>query len=364
MVKAVVLTEPRKLTVRSFAKPNSLPSGLLIRVLATGVCGTDPHVYEGRFSVPYPVILGHEVYGIIEAIGADCRVKSSQPLSVGDRVVLVPGRVCGSCIYCKLYPDEEQLCTQRLIYGINMNCNEYPNLTGGYSEYLIVGNGFHVERVPFTWSDTIGLLVETLAVAMRAVERGLREIEHGTNTGVRMIIQGTGPVGLCALLAAQSVTIKPIVLDLLDHRLAVAEKLGAMKAVNITGMGDDELKNAIYEQFDGSGADLVIECAGTLDAFRQGLRLVRRGGTYLEMGHFADIGGLEIKPSIICQNDLRVLGSVIAPPSMFPRAVALLDRNISIVSQLLGPPFQLDQAEQALHNVMKTKEGIKTYIVP
>ena len=364
MVKAVVLTEPKKLTMRSFAKPTSLARGLLIRVLATGVCGTDPHVYEGRFSIPYPVILGHEVYGIIEAIGVDCSVKSSQRLSVGDRVVLVPGKTCGACMYCKLYPNEEQLCTQRLIYGINMNCNEYPNLTGGYSEYLIVDNGFNVERVQPGWPDTVGLLIETLAVAMRAVERGLREVECGTNAGVRMVIQGAGPVGLCALLAAKASTIKPIVLDLLDHRLAVAETLGAMKAINVMGMSDDEIKNAVFEQFGGSYPDLVIECAGTLDAFRQGLRLVRRGGTYLEMGHFADIGGMEIRPSIICQNDLRILGSVIAPPSIYPRAVALLDRNISVVSQLLGTPFPLDKAEQALHNVTKIKQGIKTYIVP
>ena len=174
--KCAVLEDVNKIVLREVEVP-LLAEGMLIKVYACGVCGTDPHVVKGEFkATKFPSVLGHELYGEIVEISDNCQVECiNGDYSVGDIVALVPGISCGKCIYCKELPEDEQICPHRTTYGLNLPMSDFPVLGGGYTQYSIIKNGFKVYKVNKTWEFGYGVLLEPVAVTVKAVERGDRK---------------------------------------------------------------------------------------------------------------------------------------------------------------------------------------------
>src|SRR4051794_6150902 len=183
-VQAATLLGPRQLEVRSYPYPDELePGAVLLRMLASGICGTDKHTFRGETeqyagtekarSTPYPIIQGHENVGVVAAIGAGgARARDGSPLAVGDRVVPAPNRACGACRMCaRGFP--YSLCERLENYGNSLSSRHAPHLFGGWAEYLYLKPGTAVFRVPEGLPDEVAVLTEIFAVT-HSLERAAR----------------------------------------------------------------------------------------------------------------------------------------------------------------------------------------------
>ncbi|MBI4167944.1 MAG: zinc-binding dehydrogenase [Candidatus Aenigmarchaeota archaeon] len=366
MSKAAVLTSPKRMEIKDFPYPK-LDTGMLLKVDSAGVCGTDVHIYNGKVpNLPYPIIQGHEICGTVEQLPENNGIICSEKLNVGDRVVLVPGISCNNCEYCRSFPHMENYCKNRTVCGINMSSSKPPHLFGGFSEFLYAYPRFWAYKIPRNISPDTAVLIETLSVAMRAVERGFypnSQYSMGFGIGANMIVQGAGPIGILAALSGKVAGANVIIVDELEHRLKIAKQVGIKNAVNVKQMKPHERIAAVKELTEEQGADLIVECTGELSAVNEGIDMLRRGGRYVEMGHFADVGSSTIKPYSICRNDIEIIGSVIAPPSQFKKALYVMKNYDFPFDKLITHRFGLEQAQEAVENAEK-RNGMKTIIKP
>ncbi|KYH36132.1 MAG: hypothetical protein AYL28_007180 [Candidatus Bathyarchaeota archaeon B23] len=377
MVRAAVLKEVGRLEVEDFPRPEVGGKALLMRVELCGICGTDIHLYHGRLRVPLPIIPGHEFVGRVEEIDDEARGLEvlGNPLSEGDLITVVPGTsaFCGACYYCRFVPQRPTLCQNRRVLGVNMSCRQPPHLYGGWSEYLYVDAGhWWVYRVPEGMPPEVAVLTEPMAVSTRALERafepGFPTAGEGFGLGSTVVVQGVGPIGLLAVAAARLMGAGLIIaVDGIDRRLEMAERMGADHTIDLKAYGTMEERVAEVERLTGGvGADVVVECAGAPAAFPEGIAMTRRGGRLIEVGHFTDPGGVEIRPHLICWKDIDILGCWAYPPAQFRKALKALEMGLGEelpLKELVTDRFKVEEAPEAL-SYAEGREGLKVAITP
>ena len=353
---ALVLEEPESLVIREIEVPKPDPTQVLMRVELSGICGTDVHMFEGGIDLDFPVIPGHEFAGVIEEVGAERTTDSKgEPIEPGDAVTVVPGIVCGDCWYCNNVPGRPQTCRNREVYGY-FNIDEKPYAHGGFSEYLIITEKASFYKLPDDMDVEFGALAEPLSVATRALERsyspGMPYSREGFGIGKSIAVQGTGPIGLLTIAAANIAGAdKIIAVDGVAERLDLAGRFGATDLIDFTDHDDsDALIEAVKNRTNGNvGPDVVIEAAGVPTAVRQGLEMVRDGGTLVEVGHFAYNGDVEINPTRVVQKDVDIFGSLVYPPIQFETSISLLHQLADDVPfrDLFNFKVGFDDAEEA-----------------
>lgn len=272
-------------TVR--AAERAVPQGgALLQVETTGVCGTDHHIYAGRIDVPTPLLLGHEVIGRVMRLPDDHRLIADAPLALGDRVLVAPGVPCGDCEGCA----RTDRCLDRPCYGLTMTGD---GLTGGFAPLMELHPGTRVYPVPEATSRERAVFAEPLACVLSALRKafGARYVPPGMDG----IVLGFGAIGICAALAIHAAGGRATVVEPHAGRRALAQELGFA-----TLAGTEEATRP---------APLVVDAAGTPTAFAAALDLLAWSGTLVEVGNFADLGPIPIKPSDICLRDLRIVGS-------------------------------------------------------
>jgi len=376
MVKAAVLEGVGKLTINDYPKPRVTEGGILLKMEMCGVCGTDIHIYDGKMKVPYPVILGHEFVGRIEEIDDNARKMEvkGQPLNEDDLVSVVPGtnRFCGTCQFCRFVPQRPSLCINRRAMGVNQSATNPPHLLGGWAEYIYVDAAHYwVYKVPEEVPAKVAVLSEPMAVSSRAIERayepGLPSINEGFGLGKSVVIQGAGPIGLLAVASAKLAGAgKIIAIDMIDEKLKMAEKMGADYLIDmrVHKTRQDRVKE-LMRLTNGIGADVVVECAGIPSAFAEGIDLTRRGGRFVEVGHYTDPGNVEVNPHIICNKDMDILGSWTYPPTQFNTALELfrMSRGKIPLEELITHQFKVSEAQKAI-DTSKSRQGLKLVIIP
>ena len=332
--RTLVMEEPGSLAVREIDVPEIGPGELLVEVELSGVCGTDVHMNGGGMALEFPVVPGHEFSGAVVEAGEDVETDAAgHEISEGDAVTVVPGRACGDCWYCTNVPARPTACTERVVYGFR-SVEEGPGLHGGMGEYVVVESEADVYRLPDGMDVELGALVEPLAVASHALERGylpgVPSAREGFGLGQTVAVQGAGPIGLLTVAAATAAGADRVIsVDLIEERLELARAFGATETIDLREYdGDEELIRAVKAATPGGvGPDLVVEAVGQPAAFAQGLAMPRNGGTLVEVGHFADAGEVSINPTDIVQNDVSVASSYVYPPTQFGTALSLLDRH-------------------------------------
>jgi len=375
LVKAAVMTEPGSMLIEGFEKPEVGSNSMLLRTEIAGICGTDVHMFQGHLSsVSFPIIPGHEYVGKIEKMGiggADMEL-GGHDLQVGDRVAVVPCIPCGKCYYCKSVPSRLNLCENRVCYGITMSCRDPPHLLGAMAENLYVMPRSRVCKIPEDMPSELAVLVEPLAAATRGLERafqpGLPYAHEGFGIEKSIVVQGVGPIGLLAVIAARvSGAGMIIAVDSIDLRLKTAEEFGANAAINMRDFPQEEDRvQKVRQLTSGRGADIVLECAGVPSAFAEGIRYVRRGGKLVELGHYANSGMTQLNPRDICWRDIDLHGSWSYLPSQFETAMNLLyhQRDRFSFKNLITHRFHLEEAARGIEKMSAKEESIKVVITP
>ncbi|MFB6143076.1 MAG: zinc-binding dehydrogenase [Halorientalis sp.] len=329
--RALVMDESGDLAEREVEVPDPGPGEVRLRVERNGICGTDVHMREGGMDLAFPVVPGHEFAGVVDAVGGEGVTDSAgAPVSEGDAATVVPGISCGECWYCENMPTRPLACEDRRVYGFR-NVGESPHGHGGLSEYVLVEADADFYRLPDGLPVELGALVEPTSVATHALERavqpGIPHAREGFGIGKTVAVQGAGPIGLLTAAAARHAGAgQVVVVDRIEDRLEMAERFGATDTVNLDDFADEDafVDHVRASTPGGVGPDVVVEAVGHPDAVRQGLRLPHNAGTFVEVGHYADAGTVEINPTTLVQKELDVYGSLAYPPVQFETAISLL----------------------------------------
>jgi threonine dehydrogenase-like Zn-dependent dehydrogenase len=349
-----------------------------MRVLLSGVCGTDKHTYRGETKqyagtaherdLGYPLICGHENVGIVEAVGDGGALASDgRPLSPGDRIVPGANVPCGRCHYC-LVGAPYYFCEHLDDYGNSLGCSEPPHLHGGWAEHMVLLPGTPIFRVPDELPDEVAVLTEPMSVThgldtARMLAPGL----GGTSFGDSVAVVGAGPLGLCHLVKARLTGCgKLIAIDRLPSRLAFAKELGATLTLNVDETDFDERRARVLEHTGGLGADVVVDCSGVPETFPEALRLARFGGVVVEAGAFVDLGSVSVNPSSdICTRNVCVLGVGGETASSYAPVLELMTQSLDLLplETIVTHRFGLAHAAEALE-LSQTDAAVKVVIDP
>jgi L-iditol 2-dehydrogenase len=315
---------------------------VLLRVDTLGVCGSDIHYYtQGRIgpqAAPFPLILGHELAATVLEVGAE--VKSLHP---GQRVAVDPLVACGECDQCRAR--RQHTCRHQKFLG---NPGQLP---GALVEYLVMP-AVCCSPVPDSLDDDQAAVVEPLSIGVYAAQ--MAQLTPGARVGV----VGSGPIGLCVLLAVRALTQAPVyVTDLVDERLAVARACGAAW----TGNPRREDVVAAIRRLEPLGLDAVFECAGEQDALDQGIELLKPGGALLVIG-IPEVDRVSFNINLLRRNELRIL-NVRRQNECVERAIELIATGRVDVRPLVTHHFRLEETARAFELVSARTDGVVKAII-
>lgn len=325
------MEEPGELTEQEIDLPDRSATDVLLRVKLTGICGTDVHMYNGGMDLNFPVVPGHEFAGTIEELGEEVSTDSKrEKIEEGDNLAVVPLMPGGTDDwYSRNMPTRPRLNAGADRFGFESVAEQY---TGGMSEYVVLPEKAAYYKLPDDMDLELGALVEPLSVGSHAVDRayqpGLPHMKEGFGVGQSIAVQGAGPIGLLVMCAAKAAGAGQIIaVDAIDERLSLAEEYGATDTVNLANYNGDRLIQHVKGLTNGVvGPDVVVGAAGVPQAVPQAIELPHDGGTFVEVGHFAYSGDVEINPTRIVQKELNIYGSLGYPPSQFATSIKLLDQ--------------------------------------
>lgn len=327
------------------------PEDAIVRVTTTAICGSDLHILHGFLPVEPGTVIGHEFVGVVEEVGS--AVTKVKP---GDKVLSMAGVNCGRCRNCR----------NRLIFACEnggiFGCGPmFGNLQGVQAEYARVMYADEtLEKIPEGLTDEQVLFVgDILATAYMGVV-GVNPDGKGIQPGSVVAIFGAGPVGLCTVAVARLFgASQVIVLDMLDYRLEVARRMGADKVINIT---QADPVASIMDITGGQGADLVVEAAGSREAFLNCLAVASIGGTVSVVGVISE--PVEITFQQIIHKNITIqtgLANVIHTK----RLVSLIQAGKLDLTPIITHRLPLTEAVQAYEIFEKRLDGaIKVILKP
>ena len=229
------------------------------------------------------------------------------------------------------YPATANKCLTPVYYGRYLGFNRPPHLWGGWAEMVYVDledlPGTKIYALPDDMPLRLGTLSEPLTSCIRAFNRAVRA--GGFSSGDTVVIQGSGPIGVLAVVAAQEMGAGRVIVvgDPEKPRLELCRKFGAEATISLEEYPVSEQRVQAVRDIVGSfGADLVMDCSGHPSAGPEGIEMLRDGGTYVEMGQFTDAGSIDTNWHRICTKDINVLGSWAFTANDIPLGIAMLDR--------------------------------------
>jgi len=346
------------LDLSAYDVPNPPADGLLVRVQMAGVCGTDVHLLDEDAPVPQAgVAMGHEGVGSVEQLGELVTSDwAGQPLRAGDLVFWNPAGRCGRCHLCCTRP--QGITCANMPWPPSVSA---PN-AAAFQDYATLSGSVPVYRVP---DDTPPDAIIAFGCAMPAALGGFSKL-GSINAGDVVVIQGCGPVGLAAtMLAALSPASQVIVIGGGRRRLGAARSLGATSVISIETTGTDDRKRAVDDLTHGHGGDVVIEAAGQLPAFAEGLDLLAYNGRYLILGLFAGSGSVAVNPFRLNNRNLSLIGCYAAVPAAHLKTIQLIQRhhNGLKLSRLVSSRFPLGEVTSAIQ-AMREGQEIKVAVMP
>jgi L-iditol 2-dehydrogenase len=336
---AKVARGPGHVELIDVPKPKLEPGHALIEVHVAGICGTDLHIAHDRYPTNPPVVLGHELSGVVAQVADD--VTGCRP---GQRVTSETYfTVCGECRFCR--SGAPNLCRKRLSIGSGVD--------GAFARYVLVP-AINVHPLPDGVDDRGGALTEPLACALHALERTC------VAPGDVAIISGPGAIGLLTMQVARAAGARTVVLGTAadTERLELARDLGAEETIDVTA---SDAVDAVRELTHGSGADIVFECSGAPAAARAGLAMVRRQGRYAQVGLFGR--PLEWDLEQVCFKEIQVSGSFATVSGAWRRALALLASGQIDAGRLVSHVLPMSKWERAF-DMAERKEGLKIALRP
>ncbi|WP_315782052.1 MULTISPECIES: L-idonate 5-dehydrogenase [unclassified Bradyrhizobium] len=341
-MRAVVIHAPKDLRIDSFPDPAPDVGQVRVKIEAGGICGSDLHYYHhggfGTVRIKQPMALGHEIAGVVAAVGAGVT-----GLSEGTRVAVNPSLPCGYCAYCR-----EGLRNQCLDMRFMGSAMRDPHVQGGFREFVTVDAS---QAVPIAPSLSLGeaAMAEPLSVCLHAAHQA------GSLLGKRVLVTGCGPIGALAILVARYGGAAEIVAtDVAEAPLAVARKLGASHAFNVAAE-----PAALDPWRAGKGTfDVLFEASGNQAALRAALDVMRPGGVIVQLG----LGGEMTLPlNTLVTKELQLRGTFRFDRE-FDLAVRLMGEGLLDVKPLISATLPFQEAISAFELASDRSRSMKVHL--
>jgi L-iditol 2-dehydrogenase len=294
-----VMTRPGQIEFRQVEKPALKPDEVLIQISRIGVCGSDIHVYHGLHPyTSYPVVQGHEVSGVIAALGAQVG-----GLAVGDKVVFMPQVTCGECYPCKhgMY----HICDHLKVMGFQTS--------GAAQEYFPI-QADKVLKLPDSISLDQGAMIEPVSVGVHALSRA------GNVRGLKVIVLGAGTIGnLVGQVAMAQGAAAVMITDISEYKLEKARQCGFRHVINTQ---KEDLAAVIQNTFGPDKAGLILECVGAQDTINQAVANARKGSTIVVVGVFGKKP--EVDLGLVQDRELSLIGTLMYQKRDYEKAIELV----------------------------------------
>jgi len=344
-MRAVTFQEPGRVAIEERPEPEPLaPDDAVVRVDATGICGSDLHIYHGRIKMEQGFVIGHEFVGtVIEAGDAVTRV------SKGDRVLGCFHTACGTCFFCMR--GAYHACDDARVFGHGATLG---SLQGAQAEQVLVPRAnLTLRRVPGGMSDDAALFAgDVMGTAYHSV------VPAGVRPGDTVAVLGLGPVGLCAVQVAKaSGAAAVIAVDTVAERLEVARSFGA-QAVHLT---EEDPRSAVREATESRGVDVCVDAVGHPDALDLAARVTRKAGTVSAIGVYAErvevhMGVVWIKALTLRSGRANVIAHV-------DSVLGMMSAGVLDPSPLVSRHMSLDEAPEA-YEAYANREALKIVLSP
>jgi 2-desacetyl-2-hydroxyethyl bacteriochlorophyllide A dehydrogenase len=344
-MRAVTFQAPEQVRIEEKPDPEiSAADDVVVRVEASGICGSDLHIYHGRVPVEQGFTIGHEFVGTVVTAGDEV-----ERVAVGDRVLGTFHTACATCTSC-LRGDYHR-CRNGQTFGHGKNLGD---LQGAQAELLLVPRAnLTLRRVPE------GMSAEVALFAGDVMGTGYHSIAHAEmKAGDTVAVLGLGPVGLCAVQAAAAGgAVEVFAIDTVAERLEMAERFGATPL----HLGEDDPKKAIRAATEGLGVDVVVDAVGDPGPLALAISLARDAGTVSGIGAYAGKGEVPLGLAWLKGLQLRLgLANVIAHVD---RVLALMEAGKLDPSPLVTHHMSLDQASEA-YEIYDQREALKIVLTP
>lgn len=334
-MRAAFMTRKETIEVRDADTPSPEPGEVLVRVRACGVCGTDLHYYHGVFPSAPNVPPGHEYAGEIAELG-----QGVEGCEVGQRVAVEPLRNCRECVSCRT--GKYHLCSKRVLLG--------AMAPGAFAEYVTVP-AYGLYPLPDGLDFELGALAEPLAVAVHGLHIA------GLSIGERVLVMGSGAIGLLTVLAARAAGAGEVVATYRhEHQGRAAEATGAARVVKADDVGGEK------------GYDVVVETiGGNAPTLGQALSAVRSGGRISVLGVFSQTA--EINALALMLKEVTMVGGITycrpGRRSDFDVALGILASEPALARALITHRFPLEKAAEAFATAAdKGTKSLKVQVAP
>lgn len=341
-MKAAVFHQPnQELTIEDWEKPSAGPDDLLVKVAACGVCHTDLHYIDHgvpTFKKP-PLVLGHEASGTVADLG-----ENVTGFSIGDRVLLPAVVSCGTCDYCRL--GRENICRQMKMFGNDVD--------GAYAEFIRIPakDVFHLPvEIPL---EEGCIIADAISTPYHAVKNRAQ-----VKPGDRVVVFGCGGIGMNVVQVAAAVGGMVIAIDVVDEKLKMAQKFGALATLN--PQREARLDKAIRE-LTGGGAEIALEAIGNPMTIQQAFNCLRTGGRLVLVGFSAQ--DVTLSAGRIMYREIEVLGSLGCRPVDYPRIIELVKIGKIKVTELVSHKFPLEKINEAFQLLRDGSSGLRSIVIP
>ncbi|HEY2142461.1 MAG TPA: alcohol dehydrogenase catalytic domain-containing protein [Solirubrobacteraceae bacterium] len=344
-MRAVTFKAPGEVLVDDVPEPElQHPEDAIVRVRASGICGSDLHIYHGRVPVEPGFTIGHEFVGELIAAGPDV-----ERVAMGQRVLGCFHTACGTCVAC--VRGDYHRCVRGRTFG---HGGKLGNLQGAQAELLLVPRAnLTLREVPADISDDVALFAgDVLGTGYHAVAHA------GVRAGDTVAVLGLGPVGLCAVQAARaSGATQVFAIDTVAARLEMAKSFGATP-VHLT---EQEPKRVIRAATGGMGVDVAIDAVGDPGPLELAVSLARDAGTISGIGAYAGRGEVPLGLAWLKGLTIKVgLANVIAHVD---RVLAMISAGLLDPSPLVTHHMDLEDAAEA-YALYDRREALKIVLSP
>lgn len=325
------LLEPYKIDFINADIPVPQAGEVLIRLLMTGICGSDVHMFRNGHQFGSPLTLGHEGLGIIEAVGEGININRT-----GERVVIEPNIPCLHCPECRR--GKGNICRNKRKIGVSEN--------GCFADYVVVPGDF-AHNLPDSITDQDAVAIEPAVVALSALKRS------NVKPGDTIAVIGLGAIGMLLTHAALAFGYKVIVSDIVEQKVKMAADLGA-GFINIKMLQDDQ--GIIETEFREAEVSAVFECAGTGKTASMAIKAAPRGADVILLGLSEDPASFS--PRLLSQKGNSIIPSLIYDhPVDFQKCISLVEKGFLRPGLVVTQYFPLERLPEALNEAQKGSEG-------
>jgi L-idonate 5-dehydrogenase len=340
-MRAVVIHAPKDLRIDNFPDPAPASGEVRVKIAAGGICGSDLHYYHhggfGTVRIQHPMALGHEIAGVVEAVGEGVTHVT------GTRVAVNPSRPCGACVHCQ--EGTRNQCLNMRFMGSAMR---NPHVQGGFREHVTVEAA---QAIPIAEELSLAeaAVAEPLAVCLHAAKQA------GPLMGKRVLITGCGPIGaLMVVVARYAGAAEIVVTDVAAAPLALVRGLGASHAINVSTQ-----VSSLDPWRAGKGVfDVAFEASGNQAALQLAFDLLRPGAVIVQLG----LGGEMTLPiNSIVTKELQLRGTFRFDPE-FELALRLMGEGRLDVKPLISASLPFEQAVEAFELASDRSKSMKVQL--